>query len=373
MSFSQFVKNLLVHETIRPTYYRVPTGHVDVAVDDTPLEPEQAYFSLRVSDMFLAHDRKLYKTRYPGLYAFSRFLAVSEYREAVSFSGPRELKGLSADMSRVIGRNYRVLGPIPYRGDEVEVLIGLLALEGEDLAERILNLMNCLASIAGGGKISVPLSMLDPMKGSLEELLGLSRTELCIGLHDRLGGGNSVAGPGVIPGYFVVANTPASRLNPSESWVREGQLLVGSAPADARPPQGFDYFLLSLERVNERPDWSSLDLVAPRLKSLSELVASSTSDKDINTEFALFKGAVLLSSDLIQRDRTRIILGMKNRIRETIKLRKEGLDDIQFLGDGSSSDEAISMFGDLDSVGRALPDSINKGLTNTELLDVGIQ
>jgi hypothetical protein len=328
---------------------------------------------LRVSEMFLVHDRRLYTTRYPGLYAFSRFLGHAEFREATAFAGPRELQGLKVDMRRVIGQNYRILGPLPYRGDEVEVSIGLLSLQGEDLAERMLNVLSRLASITGAGQLSIPAAVAQPIKGAVDDLLGLSQTELCIGIHDRFALQSQSPNSRLAPGHLLVANTPDGTLKPSEAWIREGQLFVGPSLEQARPPKDFDYFLLSLERLDQRQDWSSLELVAPRIKNLSELLAKSTSENDLRTEFTLFKGAVLSSPDLIHKDCARIILGMKERIKETLELRRSGLDDVKFLSDGTEAGVRPSPLGDLNSIGDEVPVEISQRATNRDLLEVDIR
>lgn len=371
MDFRQFVKRVVSHETVRPTYLMVPPDHVDVKFDTTPLEPDKTYFEIRLREMFLAHDRKLYKTRHPTLHAFAHFLSEGEYSEAVYIAGPQELQGLAVDLHRIVSRNYRLLGPIAYRGEEIEVLLGLLAIESDDFAASFLNLLSAVSNVAGLGYVASGIALANPLKESVDTLLNLKQTELCIGLYDRLvpkASEQSVSR--LIPGYRFVATVPQGSIKPDVLWIRDGQLLVGPTSDESLPPQGYDYFLFTLEKLEWRDDWSSLPNLSPRLKAFNSKLASPTcSEEDIRMEFELFKGAVLASSDLIHTDRVRIIRGIKQRAKEAMELRSEGLEEIKFLGKEPGSVESFGLLGNLSEVAREMSNAEAQAISTADLIN----
>jgi len=307
--------------------------------------------------MFLAHDRKLYQRRYPTLHAFAHFLSEGEYGEAGYIAGPQELQGLATDLHQIVSRNYRLLGPIVYRGEDIEILLGLLAVESGDFGASFLNLLSVVSKIAGMGFASAGLALANPLKEIMDSLLNLRQTELCIGLYDRFTLATSKQSvSGLVPGYRVVATIPQGTVEPDTLWIRDGQLLVGPTSNQASPPRGYDYFVFTLERLECRPDWSTLPNLSPRLKAFhSELASPSYSEEDIRIEFELFKGAVLASPDLIHTDRVRIIHGIKQRVQEAMELRSEGLDDVKFLGKNTDSVESFGLLGNLSEVARDVP------------------
>jgi hypothetical protein len=61
---------------------------------------------------------------------------------------------------------------------------------------------------------------------------------------------------------------------------------------------------------------------------------------------------------------TCLILGMKERIKETLELRQSGLDEIKFLGEDEKIREIPSLLSDLKSIGDGVsPRKKSCGLT----------
>ena len=153
-------------------------------------------------------------------------------------------------------------------------------------------------------------------------------------------------------------------------WVRDSKLLIGSTLEQARSPQGFDYFMFELEPSAKRDDWHTISNLSSRIKSLNAKLGSSDTTEDIIFEFDLLKGAVISTSELIHSDKVRIIIGIKDRIKEAIELHREGIDETTFLGSELDSGESFGLLGNLDDIGSDLPPDIVRGVKLSELINL---
>ena len=360
MSVGDMVQRLIAHKTERLSYQTVPCSNVDRGLAREPFRPEECYIQVRLTDMYLAYDRKLYKRRYPALHTYARLLGMGAYVEIQQVAGPKALQGISSDLGRIITGGLRVLGPVPYRGAEVEICFALAAVGGDDLAERLLNFMSSVSHVAGAGALGVGLALAQPIKEGFDGLLGRKDTELCIGVYDTLTPEAADDNPGcLLAGYRVVAAVPRDRLASNSLWVTSGRLLIGPSREQAVAPTGFDYFVFSVERLTSRDDLTALEGISGRLRSLEKTAADRVDGEPLRKEFELLKAAVLSSPDLIHADRVRIIRGLKRRIQAVIKLHREGLDAPRFLGTEGAEPVDVGPLGDLQGAIEAV--SVDEG------------
>jgi len=371
MNIQEIAKTLFSHKTVRPTYVLIPDTHVDVPIDKSPITPNESYFEVRIQDMFLATDRKLYITRYPALQAVVQSLGEGEQTTAFCLDGPQQLDKLSGDRRRIITRNHRIIGPLPYFGDDVELLLGLLAIEGDNLLETVLNTLSNVSKIIGIGQVTLALHLAEAVKQGFDDLLKLKDAELCIGVYERLSPRVAPSSASALQcGYRLVATIASDKLVREQLWVRDGRLYVGPRMEEARQPEDFDYFLFTVDKLSTREDWSSIPSIGPSIKKFNQLLASSTSEVEIRNQFELFKGVVLSSSDLVFPDKVKIIQGICKRAQDVVELRREGLTDITFLGekDIPSHDDLVGPLGDLRGIMRAT--EAKQDITITDLINI---
>ncbi|MBV8818514.1 MAG: hypothetical protein JO022_09175, partial [Acidobacteriaceae bacterium] len=89
---------------------RVDASHCNGGVTSNPIEANQAYFTVRLCEMFLASSRKLWREMYPMVYSFTS-TAAGEYHSVAS---PAQLQDLgNTNLERLENLNFKLCGPLP--------------------------------------------------------------------------------------------------------------------------------------------------------------------------------------------------------------------------------------------------------------------
>src|SRR5262245_25850912 len=90
---------------------RLNDDHVVGESFGQPIKKGEAYFGLRLKEMYVANARKLWRKFYPILHAFVRYQGGD--RQAIV--GPGQLREFGeSGLDRVVTRNQLLAGPIPY-------------------------------------------------------------------------------------------------------------------------------------------------------------------------------------------------------------------------------------------------------------------
>ena len=86
---------------------------------------------------------------------------------------PAFLKNVdSAHIDRVIQLDQRLLGPIPYRGGQLALEIGLFSIKSVDLAAPYLEVLETMSKQAGVAFINAALPFAEPLKTGINLLVG---------------------------------------------------------------------------------------------------------------------------------------------------------------------------------------------------------
>lgn len=313
------VKSVFVGEAPQRIYAAIPPDHVSPFKQEKPFQPDKAYLRIWINDMFLNHRRVLYQTRYPLVHAFCRFLYRGRMEEVPTIAGTSQIDGLTSALDRVLNLNYRLIGPIPFRGGEVEILLGLVAVEAAEYASQLLDVLGSLSDLTGRGELKLALQFLQPLKRGVEGLFGLQKVRLHLGVHDTFTTGESSPNQ-LCPGYRAVIDARQDQVDQSRLWVKQGRLCTGPSLEAARPFEETDYLLFYIERMNKRDDLSALDSIQG---AWDETISKATSgaEEDIDLAFQTFRGIVLQSPDLIWSDQVRLIDGLSKKVRQIVKIR----------------------------------------------------
>ena len=314
------VKSIFVGEAAQRVYIAIPPDHVSPFKKETLFKPDEAYIRIWVNDMFLNHRRVLYQTRSPLVHAFCRFLYRGEVKELPLVAGSGQIGGLRLAVDRVVNLNYPVVGPVPFQGGEVEIILALVAVEAADYGNQLLDVLGTLSELTGKGELKLGLQLLKPLKRGLEGLFGLDKVKAHLGVHDTFAAGESSPNP-LHSGYRVVFDATRDQIDQRQLWVKKGRLCVGSTPQAAQPFEGTDYFMFYIEGIQERDDWSILNSIKGAWDETISKVQSGNND-DINLAFVAFKSVVLESPDLIWSDRARLIDALSKKVQQVLNLSK---------------------------------------------------
>ncbi len=235
-------------------WQRFRGDHVLGGSAEAAIDADQAYFVIRIAEMYLNHTRTLWRKFYPLLHGYIEHAGQAEHAVA----GPAQLPDIgSTNLDRLINLNYRLAGPLPFRGGDVSVYIGLFSVPGQDVTKTLLDTLGTIAGLAGAGLgQAVPLA--NAVKAGVEGLIGLDSCALQLAVRDTFFQNNPLRS-----GFYVGINAAVGDVAVDQLWIRQGRLLVGADPIAARPYEDHDYMLLEVERRDRREDW-------PRLPGLAE-------------------------------------------------------------------------------------------------------
>jgi hypothetical protein len=219
---------------------------------------------------------------------------------------PGRLKDIdAANVDRVIVLNQRLLGPIPYRGGDVNIELGLFSIKSTDLAAPFLDVLENLASAAGVSYVSMALPFVEPLKHGMDQLIGAAKdSTLEIGLSTNLSK--------LETGYYIVMRAAKGEVDPTKLKVAKDYQLQ----YDGRPVSEYPYMVFSIDVSSQRDDWYRI----PELvRSYGDLNASVQSGdlKEVKDSFAAFRRAALTSPDLLIGDAKAIIAKVDSEV-ETV-------------------------------------------------------
>jgi hypothetical protein len=282
------------------------------------IEKDQAYFVVRLREMYVRYSRKLWRKLYPVLHAYTKHLQGEEYAVA----GPGHLRELGdSSLDRVVNLNHRLAGPTPYRGDEVSLLVGLYSVPAEDAVKALVKTVGDLASL-GGLSLGLVPQMAEVLKGGVENILGLGSARLQMGVRDAFFRDNPLRS-----GVYLGVSAPAGDVQGvlGQLWVRDGRLVRGADPSKAVPYEGHDYMVLAVERQERRDDWPGLPGIAEHEAGFARLLADGhlTAEEKrtrLGELWGPFRQALASSQHLTAADRENIAgdvaAGLRRRLEQ---------------------------------------------------------
>lgn len=232
---------------------------------------------------------------------------LGERAEFHSLTTPENLRNLDArNVNRVVTLDQRILGPVPYRGGDVEIELGLFSVKSADLADPFLSVLEDLASSAGVAFVAVARPFVEPLKRGIGLLTGSDGPSILeIGLA-------KVFNPAET-GHFVVMRAPKGQVElDTLSLDEDGTLLRGG-----KAVRDYPYVVISIQASPERPDWRLIPDVAKAYAELEQAVAKQKVN-DIRDALSAFKVAVHWSPDLLPADSERIYELVKAQTGKTV-------------------------------------------------------
>jgi hypothetical protein len=296
------VRDVFVKKGEHLFWKRLPVNQIYGGYKEEPIENDQAYFVLRMKEMYLQNTRVLWRKYYPMLRGYVKY----SNKEELSVTGPGQLKELGeTNPDRVINLNHRLAGPIPYKGDDVTVVAGLYAVPGQDATKALVETVGQLAAL-GGVALGQALEVTNIVKSAVEGIVGMGETTLSLGVEDTFYQGNPFRS-----GLYLGVSAPSSAVKLNELWLKDGKLVQGRDPIAAKRYTDYDYMILEVERRPNREDWPGLPKIAEFNDQFSVVMRDCVTDEKGKRErlaklWPQFTQALYDSPYLITRDREQI-------------------------------------------------------------------
>lgn len=298
-------------------WHRLDDSQIDTGSAARTIEVDEAYFVVRMKEMYLGRIRILWRKYYPMLHAFVEAGEDSEQ----SISGPGQLQDLgNINLDRVVVLNDRLAGPSPYRGGDVSLLVGLYSVPGQDAAKALITTVSSFAAL-GGAAVGQAAQIAGLVKDGVDSILGLGETKLQLGVKDSFyADGNPLR-----PGFYVGIAAPSDDIDVSKLWLKEGHLVQGIDPMASHPYQDHDYMVIAVERLEKRDDWPRLPGISELNEEFAKIMADGSTDnpekgKRLNALWPEFQQALVNSKRYLTRpDRERIAGNVETQLKEQLK------------------------------------------------------
>lgn len=304
MNFREFFTKTIKAEQqiLRPYFF------ADDMADPAKLETEETYFRLRLTRMFLQHQREWFKSKYPIVHTLVRFAGLDGTVETHFIAKPEMAAGEeTGSLDQIVTLDKTVLGPILYRGGDLGLLLGLYSAPADDWAQRFLDLAEGVSKFipAAPAVLQQGLTITNTVKKAVEGMLTGDGVSLKLGLDKELKENEWLA-----PGYLVMIAAPDDEIDQAALVVEDGELLT----RQGRIYNAHDYIVLAIEVTDSRSDWQSLGY-GHLWQSLLKTAGEADDVAQVKQAYIMFSGAVMGSSDLSWRDRNAIVKLAQKRVK----------------------------------------------------------
>ncbi len=269
-----------------------------------PVEPDGCYIEIYVESLRLKQARR-FGTAFHGLvYTFARLSQEGlEDAELAAVSKPAKLAELDAgNLDRVITVSTRMMGAVPWRGGSLGLELGLFSVKKGNLLSPLLDYVARVSETGGFSFIGQVKPFLPLIAEGLDLIAGQTQDAVIeVALDTDMALKESrlcaiVAVPkGALAGSFSLASSDRKLL-------LDGELLEEA------------YCVFSIRRTDQKADYGAI----PELKAAWAALRSSILSNDRGqAEAALgtFSRTVIVSPDLINRDRERLIARAAEQVR----------------------------------------------------------
>jgi hypothetical protein len=234
----------------------------------------------------------------------TEFVYAQERRGFPFLVGSQALKDLQDYVGgeHVEFRNTRVVGPVPYVGDDVSIFLGLCRTVTNDVSDHLFKLLDTITKTFDTTGLTRLVDIAGPLRSGLSDLLGMKNVELRLGHHVTFTG---AAGPYEFrSGYYAYANAAERTVDPATLWVKDDRLVRGDTAPSATPFADADS-CLRIDRMSQRSDYVTSPFHRSWVEAKRSLFAG---DEDgARRAFVNLVRDVSVSTDLTTEHRCRLM------------------------------------------------------------------
>ncbi len=265
-------------------------------IEGKPIEPDKCYVELYVDSLKLGRTRKFATTFNGVVYAFAHTARQGDVASKLSaVTQPQEIMNVGAtDLNNVITFSKRMFKVIPWRGDPLDLELGLFSVKTGNIASEIADYVVRLSNTIAPGITStfdplLPLVTegLDMMAGQTEQV----ELELAVDTSLQLQAGK----------HYALIRLPRNEIDPSKlSVAAGGRILHDGRDIDA------SYCLFSIRPRRDNPEWGTIEDLRKLFDQLKTAILGGK-HSDAEDAMAAFRRAVVICPDLITEDKKKVI------------------------------------------------------------------
>ncbi|SDF31540.1 hypothetical protein [Sporomusa acidovorans] len=288
-------------------------------VEKIEFQEGQHYFRLRLAEMFLKDDRKLFRKVVPVVSSVvSLQFGANAAQQLPNVAGPLALNLNESSLGKGVQLNYSLTNLVPYRGGTVSIDAALLAYVSKDYFQSFITLANSVSGLLTSGQLSAALKVVDSAADALQDLLDSGDKDIRLVYHNEYAGTDSLGGVSLTSGYFAVIGADAGTFHAAQLFVKNSQLCCGDDAATAQPLTGYDYMLFSVEAALYRDDFRYFAEYNSLLYTAIEKGMTNKAEGDAVIRAGML--AVFKSDDLTYVDKTRVAVALKQEYEDRLAL-----------------------------------------------------
>ena len=241
-----------------------------------PVIANRGYFQVRLAEMFLRYERELWRGFLPATLFLCEFKQPQGAVRVPFFVSNKLLSGLelSNELAKtpIQFRDTRIVGPVPYLGDEVALLVALFRIQVDDWRKSLFSIIEKVLGAVNVGGIAQYAAIADKLSDDILKCLGMAEVEC------RLAERRVFGAPALVDGYLALLDWPESDMG-----VRDALKVIEGRLHDTRsgkplPFTECDYCLVRLEQLDTRSDYTSLPFHKTWEKAREQLVRRQTEE-----------------------------------------------------------------------------------------------
>jgi len=300
-------------------------------------EMDKHYFEIRIVKHFLKDRREYWNDYTPMTAVLSEFSYAGSKHTIPFVVGPKLLSKLEQvnDNHEVVYNNTRVVGPSPYRGDQVVLFTGLFRMRTKNWAVQALDFLQTVAGTFDASKLSEYLDITSPILEGLESFLGMEDMELRMGQRTEYSDASLDTPYHFRPGYWVMIRS-ADAVDKSQIYVKDNGLFIKNGAGDLVPYKEDDYIIYSIEKLMNRTDFSEFDF-HKKLKKIKELIWRGVPNKAKDVFLSLLYD-ISVSEDFTQVQKNKLQVVYKDLVTKEMEKYKEQQDLDSLFGAGAAGE-----------------------------------
>lgn len=262
-----------------------------------PIAADECYVEIYVESLRLKKARKFATSFHGVVYSFARLAQeAGEDAQLAAISKPDELAKMDpANLDRVITMSTQMMGAVPWRGGPLRLELGLFCVKSGNLLSPLLDYVTRVSSIGGISYIGQVKPFLPLITEGMDLIAGQSQDvtlEVAVHTSMTLQASRLCAVIAVPKNGVTAANLS---LDPSDR-----KLLLNGQPLKEA------YCVFSIRCTDQKADYGAIPEIRTAWAALKTGILSADV-KQADTAMQAFRRTVLVSADLITRDKNRLI------------------------------------------------------------------
>jgi hypothetical protein len=296
MPIADWLKRLMAEKT--QDFLIAPMDEKHGAPRRSAVQVDSEYVTLRIKAARIVDVRR-WTSRFHGcINSRARLLhEASGSVEHQTVLAPAELKEVDAsNVDRIVSIDKVLLGPFPYRG-QLDLTVALFSVKSADLVAPYLDLLTSLADTAGVAFLATAKPFVEPLRKGADLLFGTAgASQLEIGFDRDF--------TTLEAGYYVGMRAPKNSVKLDDLRIDTKDYRL--TDARGQPFGKHPYFIISIERSVQRPDW----MLIPDLKATWDAIKQAfvaAHYNDAGNLLGQFERQCRVSPDLVSSDAQRLI------------------------------------------------------------------